>query len=563
MKKPRIVIALLLCALLLGGCAATELLGSLASGGDDVPRFADMVYERPQRALDDLEDNLTALEKALERGSSIRTVTAILDACYEDYYHFDTMYTLAEIRSSLDMTDAYYAEELAFCEQQYSRLQELMDDMYYLCGTSAMAQRLEESYFWEGFAGEYADAELSIYTEETLALMRRESELLAEYRELTANPVVTLDSGRQVELYDYLLTADEANYNAAIMAYYRQYNEPMSRVYIELVKTRQALAAALGFAGYEEMAYQYSFDRDFSVEQTAQYLKQIRRLLVPLYRELADYTVDHAWLEADELLAILRRGARAMGGEVEEAFAFLYEHDLYDVSLSSVKAGKSFQTYLEDYEAPYLFLSPYGDDSDILGFAHEFGHFLDAYVNYNAGESIDLAEVYSQAMEYLMLDYAGEFLPEDRLAELRRYKWLDTLDTYVQQASFAAFEQAVYAAAPEMLDAAFLNALSLQIAIDYGYYDGYSEEYYALSWIDITHFFEQPFYVVSYPVSNDLALQLWELEASERGAGLSKLLEMLPREYYGMLDSAEAAGLQSPFAPGRIEQVAKDIRANL
>ncbi len=561
MKKLRILLTLMLCAALLCGCAGTELMGGLLRA--DTPRFADMRYERPQRALDDLRDNLTALEKALDRASSLRAVTSILDACYEDYYRFDTMYTLAMIRSCLDMTDAYYAEELAFCEEKYSELQGLMEEMYYLCGASDMARRLEESYFWEGFAGEYADAALSSYNEETLALMRQENALLAEYRELTANPVVTLDNGSRIQLYDYLLTADEARYDAAIMAYYRQYNEPLSRVYIELVKTRQALASALSFESYEQMAYQYSYDRDYSPAQAAQYLEEIRRVLAPLYRELEDYTVDYAWLEEDELYDALRLGAQAMGGEAEEAFDFMAAHGLCDVSMSAVKAGKSFQTYLEDYEAPYLFVNPYGDDSDILSFAHEFGHFVDAYVNRNAAESIDLAEFFSQSMEYLMLDYAEGALSEERMENLRRCKWLDTLDTYVQQASFAAFEHAVYDAAPEMLDAAFLNELSLHTAMDYGYYDGYSSEYYALSWIDIVHFFEQPFYVVSYPVSNDLALQIWELEQEKKGEGLKKLREALPREYYGMLDTAGAVGLQSPFAPGRIEQIAEDIRLNL
>ena len=564
MKKLRILLALLLCAALLCGCAGPTMIGALFSGGDDTPDFADMVYERPQSALDDFANNLSELERALERGSSLHTVTSILDACYEDYYRYDTMYTLAMIRSSLDMSDAYYAGELSFCEEHYDGLQQMMDEMYYLCGASKMAQSLEENYFWEGFAGEYADAELSLYNEETLALMQRESELMGEYRALIAEPVVTLENGERVSLYDYLLTADDAAYTEAQTAYYRQYNEPISRVYIELVKTRSALAEALGYESYEEMAYQYSFGRDYSPQEAARYLRDVRRLLVPLYRRLNSYEVDYGFLEEEEeLVALLQQVAQRMGGDVEESFSFMREHGLFDVGFRPNKAAKSFQTYLEDYEAPFVFVSPYEDDSDLLYFAHEFGHFTDAYVNKNASESIDLAEVFSQSMEYLVLDYLEGALPEERLEKLRRFKWFGTLDTYVQQASFAAFEHAVYRADPETLDADFLNALSLQSAIDFGYYDGVSEEYYAMSWIDIPHFFEQPFYVVSYPVSNDVALQIWALEQTEHGAGLQKLTELLPREYYGMLDTVEAAGLESPFAPGRIAQVAKLLRDNL
>lgn len=569
-KKIRVLLSLLLCAVLLSGCAepvmsgsVTGLLGKLlGSDQDEIPHFDEMEYERPQAALDDIERNLAKLEKAFEKGSSFRTVTHLLDLCYENFYHFDTMYCLCEIRSCQDMTDEYYAGELAWCLDAYYDMQELMEDMYYLCGASPMAEQLEKEYFWEGFAGEYADASLSTYNEETLELMHRESALLSEYRELTASPTVTV-GGREVDLYSFLSDADDEEYNEALMAYYRDYNAEISRIYIELVKTRRALAGKMGFASFEEMAYAYSFDRDYGPEQAAQYIADIRELIVPLYEQLDPYGVDYPWLEEADLIRILRTAAGAMGGDVEEAFRFMRRYDLFDVSLSSNKAGKSFQTYLSDYDAPFVFVNPYGDDSDILSFAHEFGHFLDSYVNYNASESIDVAEIFSQAMEYLVLEYTGESLSKSRLENLRQIKWKDTLELYVQQASFAAFEQAVYDADPEELSADYLNELSLQLAVDFGYYDGYSEEYYAKSWIDIVHFFEQPFYVISYPVSNDLALQIWELEQQERGAGLEKYLEALPRDYDGMIATAEAAGLQSPFTPGRIAKVAEDLRENL
>ena len=571
-RKIRTLLALLLCAVLLAGCGAPSprmgagpLLVGL-SGADDedgeIPRFRDMVYERPQEALDDIRRNIGKLEKALEQGTSFRTVTYLLDLCYADYYHFDTMYCLAEIRSCLDMTDEFYAAELSWCDDAYYDLQDMMEEIYYLCGGSAMAERLEKEYFWEGFAGEYADASLSTYNDETLTLMHRESSLISAYRELTASPTIQF-RGQEIDLYSFLEEADSLSYDAAVMAYYRQYNGDLSRIYIELVKTRKALAEALGFDSYEEMAYAYSFDRDYTPEQAGRYIEEIRQRIVPLYLELNPYYVDYAWLEEEELCSVIASGARAMGGDVREAFDFMSRYELYDVSLSTRKAGKSFQTYLSDYDAPFVFVNPCGDDSDILSFAHEFGHFVDSYVNYNASESIDVAEVFSQAMEYLMLEYAEGSLPEARMEKLRRMKWMDTLELYVQQASFAAFEKAVYAADPEELDADYLNALSLQMAIDFGYYDGYSREYYALSWIDILHFFEQPFYVISYPVSNDIALQIWELEQQERGAGLAKYLEALPRDYDGMIATAEAVGLESPFAPGRIEKVAEDIRLNL
>ena len=167
-----------------------------------------------------------------------------------------------------------------------------------------------------------------------------------------------------------------------------------------------------------------------------------------------------------------------------------------------------------------------------------------------------LAEVYSQALELLILDRLDGELSEAEIETLRQIKLADVLSMYVQQASFAEFERQVYAADPDQLSAGWLNDLSLRLAKQYGYYDGYSEQYYAMSWIDIVHFFEVPFYVITYPVSNDLAMQLYAMERAQEGAGLDKYLEILPHETAGVVDTALAGGLQSPFAPGRLRDVA-------
>ena len=81
-----------------------------------------------------------------------------------------------------------------------------------------------------------------------------------------------------------------------------------------------------------------------------------------------------------------------------------------------------------------------------------------------------------------------------------------------------------------------------------------------MSWCDIPHFFELPFYVITYPVSNDIAMQIYALEEQQSGLGLEKLLEILPRDYEYFMDAVSAGGFESPFAPGRIESVVEQMR---
>lgn len=557
MKKRSIrLLSMLLALLMLTGCSSSILNDQLDSAYRALQRnfisadrnlvpFDEMEYLRPDMSA--ISADFDAVNDALD-GGDIDAVSDVLDACYLDYYNFDTMYTIADIRSCQDVYDSYYADEVSWCGESFAAVQQKMEDMFYACAASDLAQELEENYFWEGFTDEYSDRSQSYYNDAAVELMQRESALVSEYRALAAESAAILG-----ETSSYMQTIRN----------YEKYNEDFARIYIELVRVRQELAAQFGM-DYEQMQYSFYFERDYTPEQAAQYVADIRSYMVPVYEEVMEASpyddIYYDYLDEDELLGVLGSVTELMGGDVKAAFNFMTKYELCDVSLNSSKAAMSFQTYLSNYEAPFLFLDPYGDTEDILTLSHEFGHYVDAFVNYNASETIDMSECYSQAMEYLALGYYDEVLGEDEADNLRRMKLLDTLDLYVQQTSFAEFESTVYSMDPDQLSAEVLNDLSLQLARDYGYCDESRAKYYAMSWSDIAHFFEYPFYVITYPVSNDIAMQIYELSQDGGTAGLDKYNELLSREYTGFLDNIEEAGFTSPFESGRVQRVADDMR---
>ena len=556
-NKIKTALALLLILALLG---CVSLPAAAEEDRGTIP-FPEMEYSRPD--VDAMQQNLDAVRRVLEKGLGYPRTEKLLDEFFTRYYSFRTMYVLAQICSYLNLGDTYYAEEYAWCMENYPTVDSMLEELFYLCGESALAEELEEKYFWEGFAQEYANSEDALYDAELVDLLQQESALLSEYYALIASPTIHINGAEQ-DYYSYMEHASGSAYEQGMMAYYREYNESFSQLYIELVKVRGAIAWKLGYDDYEQMQFDYYWERDYTPEQADAYIQDVRTYIVPVYKmaESRGYVGRYGnnALSERELYRSLRTGATKMGGIVEEAFQFMSDYVLYDIHRSETKANTSFQTYLDDYEAPFLFLSPEGTVSDRMTIAHEFGHFVDAYYNYNADETIDVSETFSQAMEYLMLFYMQDGLTEHEQEDLYRFKLTDTLETYVQQASFAEFEHQVYQTDPEMLNADFLNELSLSTAKDFGYYDGYSRDYYALSWVDIAHFFEAPFYVVTYPVSNDLALQIFALEQQQPGAGLEKYLEILPRYNVGLIATALDGGLESPFAPGRVAQAAEDMR---
>ena len=577
MKKRTIsLLSMLLAVLLLAGCgsikqAAEEFAqsaGSFSFGGTQhspgIVHFDDMEYSRPD--LDALRADIAAVEEGLDSGLSFLKIKRLLDSCYEDYYSYYTMYTLADIRSCQDLTDEYYAAEYGWCAENFAVVQQLFDRLYYSCAASSMAEDLEDKYFWEGFVEQYSDAESSYYSDLAVELMQEESALIAEYRALSANPTIERD-GIEENYLDVLWNLEGEEYDQALVQYYEKYNQSFADIFIRLVDVRNRMADLLGFESYEQMQYIYYFERDYSPEQAAGYVADIKEYMVPLYTQvMANDPYGRLWyndLPENELLDTMDAVAGQIGGQVKEAFDFMSRYGLYDVSVSTKKVAMSFQSYLSDYEAPFLFLNPYGDTEDILTLSHEFGHYVDAYVNYDAYETIDVSEIFSQAMEYLTLSRLESAMETEEAENVVRMKLLDTLELYVQQASFAEFESRVYAMGADALSAEVLNDLSLELAREYGYYEEGYEEYYAMSWCDITHFFEMPFYVITYPVSNDIAMQIFALEEEQSGQGLEKYMEILDRDYEYFMDAVSAGGFESPFAPGRVESVTEQMRTHL
>ena len=79
----------------------------------------------------------------------------------------------------------------------------------------------------------------------------------------------------------------------------------------------------------------------------------------------------------------------------------------------------------------------------------------------------------------------------------------------------------------------------------------------------INHFFTSPMYIISYVVSNDAALQLYQMEQAEKGKGLSCYVNNLTTTEAYFLAFLDSAGLRNPFEQGRLEEVRKTLETVL
>ena len=198
-------------------------------------------------------------------------------------------------------------------------------------------------------------------------------------------------------------------------------------------------------------------------------------------------------------------------------------------------------------------MNPYLDQSDKLTFSHEFGHFAADFSCDGTFCGTDIAETHSMAMEYLTLCYGKD------TELLTRYKLADSLCTYMEQSAYALFEYQVYGLQGNDLTAENITELYRKVSKQFGFdvFDWDPREF-----VTVIHFFTDPMYTVSYVLSNDLAMQIYQLELENSGDGLSLYENFLPSQDSYILTFAETHGLENPFSQERIQSVAAFFQDN-
>ena len=513
---------LALCILLTGCSSPIEFLQLVPGYSNTIP-YEDMEYTRPD--VDALE---ASVDRCIELSRTTDSVDTLMDAIYDFYDAYDAFSTnasLACVRRDSDLSDAFWQREYEFCTSREPTVDAALEKLFCALADSPLRKELEQdSFFGEGFFDDY---ESDPVIDQTLVkLLEQEAELEGQYSDL---------SNRYAQ-NDY--TLDDALYTQ------------MAELFIELVKVRQAMAEYLGYPDYPTLAYDMYYYRDYTPEQAAAYARKISELLYePYVQQDSDVReAVYAYCSERETFRSCKQAAYRMGGTIRSAFIHMDTFGLYDIWHSENKLDSSYETYIWNYYAPFVFMNPYLDQTDQLSLAHEFGHYTADFTCDGTFCGIDVAEFHSTGMEHLFLCYGKN------TELLTRYKLLDDLCVYMEQSAYALFEHQVYALTPQELTVpnvlSIFEATGKQFGFDRKNWD--PREY-----VTVLHFFTDPLYTISYVVSNDLAMQVYQMEQAKPGTGLALYEQTLTSQDTYILTFAETWGLQSPFSDSRLQEVAK------
>ena len=563
--------------------------GGGGSGGSIIkPEFKD--YGRKTVKFGEIEYVRPDAEKLISDFSSVTDAVKKNEIPYEDqlgaiisledgYNTFSTMYSYSNIRMSEDARDTYWCEEHEYISGYAPSFTATIEKLYVAAAQSVHAESFERDYFGIGLIEEYKDG--GIYTKQVVALLEEETAIENRYSSLsTANVVITYKG--MTKSYDDMIAffADtygntSLTYEAALKdcaeLYEKKLNEITRGLLIDVLKVRKKIAKELGYSSYAEYAYGEIY-HDYTSAAMISFIKDVATYVIPVYSTVSYYVlwpyfdqVESGISSVDkvDLINTLYYAYEGMDAELADIYLYMLQYELYDIAPANDNRFEgSFCTYLDNYEAPYVFLSTTGGCDDYMTLAHEFGHFVDGYINHGAGTSIDLAEVSSQALEYLTLNEIKDELSEEEYKYLLYSQISSAFDVLLFQSFYALFEHYAYNIGYDGINEQGLTVAMQNAARDMGM----STEYFdSLDYVLIPHIILYPFYVQSYAVSAAVALEIYYTEDATEGAGLEAYMDLIDRSegFDTLEENLKDAGLTSPFSKNYLKMLADMIHYDI
>lgn len=529
-------------------------------------------YSRPN--IDELCADFAAVSELIKNNEiSFEEQLAAIRSLEDGYNDFLTMYTVAEIHNSNDLTAVFWASEHEYLSAGAPAYAKEIESLYVACARSPHARAFEEHYFKEDIS-EYEDG--GKYTDAAVAYMSEEAALENEYKALspsTVEIVYTLSATEKIEgTYEYVLEALEERYSdrpaayqnalwIADMLYTGALERESRRIFVELVKVRGALAEEMGYDSYTELAYE-DMEYQYSSTEMMALIEEIGEFVVPAYTLLYCDRLESTtpkW-STSTLINSSYSIAKNIDEGFGEIFAYMLQHGLYDVAPSSNKRlDASFTTWIENNSSPFMFITTTGYVTDYTTVMHEFGHFIDGYVNNNEHNSLEVAELCSQGLELLSLFNLKSYVTASAYDQMIYLTLTSTLSLLWYQGMLSCFELLAYDIPyAEISDTTLDRLLTNAEEIIFG-----RTGLFGMSDMLILHLFTDPMYVQSYCTSVIPAIEIYLMEAETTGAGLGAYKSVIYREEEAFLALLEEAGLTSPFEDGAIEDIIDRLSTHL
>ncbi|MFB5192107.1 M3 family oligoendopeptidase [Alicyclobacillus fastidiosus] len=551
-------------------------------------KLADMAYERPD--FDAARKMLADLVQVFRTSPSLADQKEIMFEIDSIRSRIATMSTLCNIRHSVDTYNEFYKEEKRVFDHHLPILETVVADYYRALVESPFRGELEQ-YFGQHI---FRLAELSIQTfkPEMIEDMQRDNELSTQYNALVASASLAFD-GRELNLSQlgkYLNSPDRDVRKAANEVKYRffaSHEEQFDAIYDRLVRCRTNMAQKIGYETFTKLGYARLHRTDYNAQTVEQFRAEVLTHIVPLAEKLKERQRNRIGVEQlryyDEgfhfttrnpapkgdpewILAQGKKMYSELSPETDEFFRFMTDNELMDLLSKRGKRVGGYCTVIPDAKAPFIFANFNGTAHDVSVLTHEAGHAFMAYVGRDVPlqeyrfPTLEAAEIHSISMEFFTWDWMNLFFREDA-GKFQFYHLSSAVTTIPYLVTVDEFQHFVYEhpnASPAERKAAWRDIERRYIP--HRNYEGNDYLERGGYWQQQLHIFGRPFYYIDYALAQICALQFWARMQHDKTSAWSDYLRLCTLAgSQSFVDLVEAANLTSPFQPGCVEAVVREV----
>ncbi|MBO5248388.1 MAG: M3 family oligoendopeptidase [Clostridia bacterium] len=546
--------------------------------------FEGIEYVRPDVAA--VEAEIKKLIEELKKAESYSRVKQIILRSEKAMEHMQTMITVAHIRNTLNTTDKFYEEEMAWIQQTLPVAQMTFVAFEQALLESPFAAQIDADLGTEFLTSVRRD--LAGFDEKLVPYMQKQAMLTTEYQKLMATAQIEFD-GQTLNLYGiqkYFEHPDREIRRKAFAKYSEFYasNEArMEEIFDELVKIRTEMGKAVGFDTFTPLGYLNQGRSDYGPNEVAAFRQQVLTEIVPFCEKL--YQAQAKRIGVDQIMAYdekfifpdgnaepkgdaefmveqARKMYRDLSPETAEFIDFMIDHHLMDLENKPNKASTGYMTSLVKYKAPFVFSCFNHTIFDMQVMSHELGH---AFAGYRAmrsqpvesyyGVSTDIAEIHSMSMEQFCYPYAEQFFGED--AEKYRFAHLQEAITFVPFGVAVDEFQHILYENPNLTPKERTYEWH-KLEEKYMPWRKYSDDPFMDRggyWYHKLHIFLYPFYYINYTLTTMGAMEFKKRYAEDPKQAWADYLALCnaggSKSYLGLL---KVANLRVPFEEGSVAE---------
>lgn len=438
-----------------------------------------------------------------------------------------------------------------------------------------------------------------IFRAENIPLFMEMSLKQKEYNNIVGSMEVYIDGQEETlqQAHRHFADPDRAKRQRAFEAIAQcrvASKDQLNELFDELIALRHQCALNANYDNFRDFKFASMGRFDYTPSDCLDFHEAIAQEIVPLagkmlkrHQQQLNLDVLRPWdkdvepmensmvlsfQNTNELIEKSIKCLRDVKTEFGDYLQIMHQMGHLDLDSRKGKAPGGYNTSLPETNVPFIFMNAVGLAQDIRTMLHEAGHAIHAFLEIDLEISAfksppsEVTELASMSMELISMEHWDIFFPNTE--ELRRAKIKQLEKIILSLPSLALgdhFQHWVYLNPTHTHEERANKWQSLMQRFSSSVIDwsGY-EEYQNVSWQQVLHFYQVPFYYIEYAMAQLGAIAIWKAYRENPQQALQNYINALKLGYTRPIGEIyAAAGIRFDFTQGYVRELAQFLMSEL